>query len=251
MIPRRRILVTGAASGLGRATCERLGRAGASVGGLDTNATELRSVIDEMSDTGLTAVAGVADVTDLAAVESVVNTIADQLGGLDAVVNAAGIGGYTGDVVRTSPLQWSDVLAVNLTGVFHVSRSAIPYLRASGGGAIVNVSSQYGLVGCAESPAYCASKAGVIGLTRAMAVDHATDGITVSCLCPGPIDTPLLARSLAQEAGGKLEPARTRGRLLGGRPGSPDDVAEAIQFMLTAGFVTGSIVSLDGGWTAS
>ena len=106
-----------------------------------------------------------------------VATAGERLGRLTAVVNVAGIGGYTGDIGQTSLADWARTLAVNLSGTFHVCRAALPLLRASGGGRIVTVSSQYGLVGGAGSPAYSAAKAGVIGLTRAMAVDHAAEGI--------------------------------------------------------------------------
>lgn len=249
MTRRKRVLVTGAASGIGRATCKLLAGAGTAVGGLDANAADLHAVVDGLVADGLRATAAPTDVTDLAAVQHAVDAIADELGGLDGVVNVAGVGGYTGDVTATTPEEWRHVLDVNLTGVFHVSRCAVPHLRASGGGAIVNVSSQYGLRGGADSPAYCASKAGVIGLTRAMAIDHAPE-IVVSCLCPGPVETPMLTRSLDQEAAGGREAARTRGRLLAGRAASPVEIAEAIVFLLGAGFATGSVVSLDGGWTA-
>ena len=109
------------------------------------------------------------------------------------------------------------MLAINLTGVFHVSRATIPHLRAAGGGAIVNVASQFGLVGCLASPAYCASKAGLIGLTRAMAIDHTSEGIRVNCVCPGPIDTPMLAWTAATP---ELT-ARERARTAGPQPGRP------------------------------
>jgi meso-butanediol dehydrogenase/(S,S)-butanediol dehydrogenase/diacetyl reductase len=197
-------------------------------------------------------VAATADVSDLAQVEPAVAAAAHELGGLDATVNVAGIGSFTGDIVATSPTDWRAVIDIDLGGVFYVSRAVIPFLRRSGGGAIVNISSQYGLVGCADSPAYCAAKAGVIGLTRAMAVDHAHEGIRVNCICPGPISTPMLAANASQADAGTRERARVQGRVLLGQPGRPEDVAALIAFLLSAEAtnMTGSVVTTDGGWTA-
>ncbi len=137
-------------------------------------------------------VAVTADVTDPAAVDAAVTEAVAALGGLDAVATVAGVGDFSGDVIETAPDEWDRVLAVNLTGMYLVARAAIPHLRTAGGGAIVTVSSQFGLAGCLASPAYFASKAGVIGLTKAMAIDHAREGIRVNCVAPGPVDTPML-----------------------------------------------------------
>ncbi len=250
MIAGRRILVTGAASGIGRATCEHLARAGAAVAGLDRNRATLDDVIDAARTGGATAIGVEADVASFDEVEAAVSAVCTKLGGLDAAVNVAGIGGYTGDVVATPLDAWHRTVAVNLTGVFHVCRAAIPALRAAGGGSIINISSQYGLVGCLASPAYCASKAGLIGLTRCLALDHAGDGIRANCICPGPIETPLLRASEAQTDSAQRERARTEGRLLVGRPGTPTEIAEAVAYVLEAAFMNGAVLSLDGGWTA-
>ena len=245
-----RILVTGAASGIGRCVTEHLALGGAAVAGLDRNLAALHDVLGALRSQGATTVGVDADVTVMEEVDRAVAQACDALGGLDAAVNVAGIGGFTGDVVATPLSSWSDTVSVNLTGVFHVCRAVIPALRKAGGGSIITVSSQYGLVGCLGSPAYCASKAGLIGLTRCLALDHAADGIRVNCICPGPIDTPLLAASDAQSEAAARENMRTRGRLLAGRPGSPSEVAEAITYVLGATFMTGTILTLDGGWTA-
>jgi NAD(P)-dependent dehydrogenase (short-subunit alcohol dehydrogenase family) len=191
------------------------------------------------------------DVTDLAAVEAAVSQAAADLGGMDAVANVAGVGDFTGDVAEIAPEEWARVLAINLTGPFHVSRAAIPHLRAAGG-AIVNVSSQFGLVGCLASPAYCASKAGLIGLTRAMAIDHTEEGIRVNCVCPGPVDTPMLAWTDATPELTARERGRTQGRNLSGRSGRPEEIAATIAFLLSddVGFMSGSVVAVDGAWTA-
>jgi len=244
-----RALVTGAASGIGRSTAVLLAERGAAVACLDVNADGLAETAAAI---GERAVPILCDVTDLAAVKAAVSQAAVELGGLDAVANVAGLGDFTGDVAEIAPDEWARVLAINLTGPFHVSRAAIPHLRAGGGGAIVNVSSQFGMVGCLASPAYCASKAGLIGLTRAMAIDHTEEGIRVNCVCPGPVDTPMLAWTDATPELTARERGRTQGRNLSGRSGRPEEIAATIAFMLSddASFMSGSIVAVDGAWTA-
>jgi NAD(P)-dependent dehydrogenase (short-subunit alcohol dehydrogenase family) len=247
-----RALVTGAGSGIGAATALRLARAGAAVACMDVDPDGLAETVGRIVGAGGHPISLHADVTDLAGVEAAVAAAVAELGGLDGVANVAGTGDFTGDVTETSPEVWRRVLDINLTGTYHVSRSAIPHLQSAGGGSIANVGSQFALVGSLASPAYCASKAGVIGLTRAMAVDHAGDAIRVNCVCPGPVDTPMLAGTSKTPQFAAREQARTQGRSLIGRPGRPDEIAATIAFVMSneAGSMTGSVITVDGGWTA-
>jgi NAD(P)-dependent dehydrogenase (short-subunit alcohol dehydrogenase family) len=160
------LLVTGAASGIGRATATELARESGAVACLDIDAEGLRATAGEIAAAGGQAAVLIADVASTTSIEDAVATGAGELGGLDGIAGVAGVGDFTGDVTQTSPEDWERVLAVNLSGAYNVCRAAIPHVRASGGGAVVNVGSQFALVGCLASPAYCASKAGLIGLTR-------------------------------------------------------------------------------------
>jgi NAD(P)-dependent dehydrogenase (short-subunit alcohol dehydrogenase family) len=248
----RRLLVTGAASGIGRATALKLAAEGGAVACLDIDAKGLATTERTTHDAEGRAVVISADVASTQSVDEAVRRAAEELGGLDGIANVAGVGDFTGDVTETTPEEWAGVLAVNLSGAYNVCRAAIPHLRAAGGGAVVNVGSQFALVGCLSSPAYCASKAGLIGLTRAMAVDHASEGIRVNCVCPGPVDTPMLAGTSATPELTTRERTRTQHRNLVGRLGRPEEVAATIAFLLSneAGTMTGSIIAVDGGWTA-
>lgn len=256
------VLVTGAASGIGRAIGHRCLAEGASLGALDVDASALQAMVDALEagerDRTLPLV---ADVADYAAVEAAVGTLGDWVGGeggrLAGVVNVAGIGGFSGDVGETTLEFWNRTLAVNLSGAFHVSKAALPLLRAAGGGGgggrVVHISSQYGLVGGAGHPAYTAAKAGLVGLTRGMAFDHAGEGILVNCVCPGPIDTPMLRRSSSNDdERSRQEAARIAARSPMGVPGRPEDVAGAVAYLLgpDSGYVTGAVLSVDGGWVA-
>lgn len=250
------VLVTGAASGIGRAVAVRCLSEGRAVVALDLDDGGLTRLVEEAESGSVVPL--VADVSDHAAVEEAVAGLARQVQRLEGVVNAAGIGGYSGDVAATTPEVWSRTLAVNLSGTFYVSRAALFLLRANGGGSVVHVSSQYALVGCAGSPAYLAAKSGLLGLTRAMAVDHAPESIRVNCVCPGPTDTPMLRSSAAESSSERARVAerereRTALRPLLPAPARPDDIASVVSFLLGPGSanLTGAVIAADGGWTAS
>ncbi len=167
------------------------------------------------------------------------------------VTNVAGIG-VAATVVETTNDQWERVISVNLTGTFIVCRAALPILLGSGGGVIVNVASVGGLVGIAERAAYCASKAGVIGLTRAIAVDHAAAGVRAVAICPGTVESEWITMILANHADPPAARRAMSDRQLDGRMGTPDEVAAGIAFIASddGRFINGSEFVMDGGMTA-
>jgi NAD(P)-dependent dehydrogenase (short-subunit alcohol dehydrogenase family) len=167
------------------------------------------------------------------------------------VANVAGIG-VAATVVETTDEQWQRVISVNLTGTFIVCRAAVPILLGSGGGVIVNVASVGGLVGIAERAAYCASKAGVIGLTKAIAVDHAAAGIRAVAICPGTVESEWITKILANNSDPVAARRAMSDRQLDGRMGAPDEVAAGIAFIASSDgrFINGSEFVMDGGMTA-
>lgn len=238
----QRVLVTGAASGIGAATVGRLRRDGALVAALDLDRARLGEID---ADAHL-----VVDVSNEVAVTRAVDEAADALGGLDAAVACAGIAAR-GTVVDTSPDDWDHVFAVNVRGVYLTARAAIPHLRRAGGGAIVAVASQLGIVAAADAAAYCASKGAVIQLTRAMAIDHGSERIRVNCVCPGPTATPLLDRYFEASADPDGDRRRYAAAQVHGRLVEPEEIADAIAYLASpsAGSTTGAALVVDGGYS--
>jgi len=229
-----RALVTGAGSGIGAAVARRLAADGADVVCADLDGVAAAAVAAELGAEAVTL-----DVRDEAQVAA---TTAD----LDLLVNVAGIGSTT-NAPDTTLEVWEDVFAVNARGTFLCCKHAIPRMAARGGGSIVNVASVAGLVGLRNRAAYCASKGAVIALTRALAVDHTADGVRVNAVAPGTVDTPWVRRLVA-DVGESLDALRARQPL--GRLGTAEEVADAVAYLATAEFVTGTILVIDGGLTA-
>jgi NAD(P)-dependent dehydrogenase (short-subunit alcohol dehydrogenase family) len=230
-----RALVTGGGSGIGAAVARRLAGDGLDVIVGDLSRESAEAVAAEIGATPVQL-----DVRD----EEQVSRTAP---GVDVLVNAAGIGS-TADAPSTELGVWENVFAVNARGTFLCCKHAIPGMIERGGGSIVNIASVAALVGLRNRAAYSASKGAVVALTRALAVDHVKDGIRVNAVCPGTVDSPWVRR-LVEEVGESLDALRARQPL--GRLGTPEEIAEAIVYLLNAEFATGTILVVDGGLTAA
>ena len=239
-------IITGGASGVGLATVELLAGKGASVIIADSS-PQGEQVAAAMTEQGLQVKFVQVDVRSEDQVANMVKRAVDCWGRLDIMVANAGIVGR-GTAEQVSLAYWEQVIEVNLTGVFLCGKHAVPAMRASGGGSIVNTASIMGLVAGEGLIPYSASKAGVVNLTRAMALDHAKENIRVNAVCPGYISTPMLLDSLQdQQKSDHLVSLHPLGRL-----GKPEEVARAIAFLASeeASFITGASLTVDGGYTA-
>ena len=233
----RKILITGGASGIGRATCALFLQEGAAVVVLDRNTANVADV---------RAIA--ADVSDAGSVTRAMQEAAQAMGGLDGLVNAAGVF-INKDLMNTDAQTWNTTIAVNLTGTFLCVQAAVPLLRLAAQATIVNLASGVGLLPTGGgSTAYVASKGGVIAMTRALAAELAP-GIRVNAVCPGAVETPMTDGTL-RDASGAINPAIVNRYALG-RPGSPGEIAAAILFLTSheSSFVTGVNLAVDGGRT--
>ena len=247
LLPGKVAIVTGAGSGIGRASALRYAAEGASVVAADIRGPKVDETVAMIERDGGTAAACQANVADAADVARMVAFAVATFGGLDALFNNAGTL-RPGTAVDLSVEDWDLVMAVNVRSVFLGAKYAVPVMAERGGGSIVSTASVSGLNGDPASVVYSASKAAVINLTRSLAVDHARDHIRVNCICPGAIDTPPVGRMLADaEARRRSERAHPLGRL-----GQPEEIAAAAVWLSSdeSSFVTGQALVVDGGLTA-
>jgi 2-keto-3-deoxy-L-fuconate dehydrogenase len=233
-------IVTGGASGIGAATAHLLTERGARVAVLDPKPPPDHRHLLHVR----------CDVTDRRGVRAAVAAVVDRFGGLDVVVNNAGIGAR-GDVEHNDDAEWHHVLDVNVVGTARVSAEALPYLRSSEHAAIVSTCSVVALVGLPQRALYAASKGAVLALTYAMAADHLADGIRVNCVAPGTTDTPWVSRLLDAAADPDAAAEQLRARQPLGRLVSADEVAHAIAYLASplSGATTGTVLAVDGGLT--
>jgi NAD(P)-dependent dehydrogenase (short-subunit alcohol dehydrogenase family) len=242
------VLVTGATSGIGEAVARRFCEAGATLVLSGRNAERGAALAGDIS---ASFIAG--DLTDPDFADRLVADTLTQLGRLDVLVNNAGIV-YRRTVADMTDDEWRDTMAVNVHAVFFLCRAAIPVMKRQGGGAIVNMASDAAFIGAAAMPAYCASKAAVMQMTRAMALDHARDNIRINAVCPDMIRTPMLAGE-ARQMGSTPDAYFAAGAegIPMGRIGEPEEVADAVLFLASqrASFVTGAGLLVDGGVTAT
>lgn len=231
-------IVTGGASGIGAAIAAKFRRDGASVAILDLDIAGI--------DEGVFAVR--ADVSNTDSVRVAVQAVAERFGRIDIVVNNAGIGAQ-GDIADNDDEEWARVLSINVIGIARVTRAALPWLRLSPSGAVVNIASIAATAGLPQRALYSASKGAVLALTRAMAADHVREGIRVNAVNPGTADTPWVSRLLDRADDPETERAALNRRQPHGRLVNADEVADAVAYLASplAGSTTGTSIAVDGG----
>lgn len=242
-------LVTGAASGIGLATARAFAEMGAAVALADINAEAVTSAAKELADAGHRTLAIPCNVVDEADVAATITQIVSTFGRLDAAYNNAGVQSLAMETADASGEEFERVIAINLRSVWNCMKYELRQMREQGSGAIVNCSSIGGLIGIPGRAIYHASKYGVIGLTQSSALEYASRGIRINAVCPGTIQTPMVAEMLAKEPDAMKDSLRS---LPIGRFGRPEEIAAAVLWLCSSGasFVVGHALVVDGGYTA-
>ena len=243
-------LVTGAGSGIGEAIAHTLAGAGATTYVADRDASNGGRVAEAIRAQGHKASFVEMDVTDESAIARVADDIAAHHEALDILVNNAGVG-HVGTVVTTGGADMDRLYAVNVRGVFNVTKAFIGPMLTKQAGVIVNIASIGGVLGIRDRLAYVTTKSAVVGLTKAMAMDHATEGIRVNCVCPGRVETPFVKARLREYPDPEAAYREMSGSQAIGRMGRPDEIAAAVLYLASdeAAFITGTPLLIDGGWS--
>ena len=245
-------IVTGGGSGIGRAACLLFAREGGRVVVADRAIDRAQEVAAEIATLASHAALAIAvDVSVAKSVRAMVGEVVQRLGRIDVLVNNAGYS-FKGNVVDSDEHDWNRLMSVNVGGVFLCCKYAIPVMRKQGGGVIVNTSSVVATVGLRDLAAYCASKGAISALTRAMALDHAAERIRVNCIAPGNTDTPILNTVFAAAPDPAALRRQMEQRHVLNRMATPDEIAHGMLYLACdeSSFVTGSTLTVDGGWTA-
>jgi len=245
------VIVTGAGSGIGRASSLRVAAEGAEVLATDRDADAARATADEIGAAGGAADSGHLDVASEEAESELRALIEGRAEGVDALVNNAGVGS-AGSILETEDADWRRLFSVNVDGVFRCTRAVLSGMLERGRGSIVNIASVAGITGLTNRFAYCATKGAVVGMTRATALDYAGTGVRVNCVCPGTIDTPWVEGMAAATPDRDAFLAQMAARQPVGRLGTAEEVAAAVAFLCSTDseFMTGSALAVDGGLTA-
>ncbi|MCI0444869.1 glucose 1-dehydrogenase [bacterium] len=242
-------IVTGGKTGIGYATASRFAEEGARV--IIADIQDANPEVLALKKIGADVHSIRLDVSVEWQVAQLVEQTVSAYGRIDVLVNNAGID-LAKKITETTEIEWDRLMNVNLKGVFLCSKAVIPVMRNQQSGVIVNVASELGIVGGSEIAAYSASKGGVIQLTKSMAIDHASDGIRINCIAPGPVTTPLLNSIIASATDPEKERNSIISKTLLKRFAHPEEIASVIVFVASdeASYMTGSVVTIDGGWTA-
>ncbi len=244
-------IITGAGSGIGRTTALLFSEEGAQVAIVEIDKERGQDTVDMIRGKGEEALLIPTDITDSSQVKSMVSKVIETYGKMNILVNNAGLY-LQGDAISTNEKQWDKIMMVNLRAAFLCCKYCIPGMIESGGGVVINVSSEAGIVAIKNQVAYNTSKAGLISLTKSIALDFASQNIRANCVCPGTTQTPLVAFVLAKQA----DPERARREVEKIRPanrlGKPEEIAYGILYLASdeSPYATGAVLSVDGGYTA-
>lgn len=246
----RNAIITGGGAGIGEAIARAFVEQGASIVIADMDIEAAETVAAGLRSGGYTAHAYPCDVSDSKSIQGMVHAAVESLGSLDTLVNNAGWG-RAGKLLDTAEEDWDRTMDVNVKGIFLVSKHTLPHLLKSGGGCIINMASVAGVVGVRDRTAYCASKGGVVSLTRAIALDYVDQGLRCNSISPGTVDTPWVDRMVAQFPDNEATRVQMVARQPMGRLGHPHEVAAAAVYLASddAAFITGSNLMIDGGMT--